>query len=33
MIISHRTENSDLYNRVIKIDNGEVNMIEEVYNE
>lgn len=33
IIISHRTENSDLYNRVIKIDNGEVNMIEEVYNE
>ena len=33
IIISHRIENSDLYNRVIKIDNGEVNMIEEVYNE
>lgn len=33
IIISHRIENSDLYNRVIKIDNGFVNMIEEVYNE
>ena len=33
IIISHRIENSDLYNRVIKINNGEVNMIEEVYNE
>ena len=33
IIISHRIENSDLYNRVIKIDNGEVNVIEEVYNE
>ena len=30
IIISHRIENSDLYNRVIKIDNGFVNMIEEV---
>lgn len=33
IIISHRIENSDLYNRIIKINNGEVNMIEEVYNE
>lgn len=33
IIISHRIENSDLYNRVIKIKNGEVNVIEEVYNE
>ena len=33
IIISHRIENSDLYNRVIKINNGFVNMIEEVYNE
>lgn len=33
IIISHRIENSDLYNRIIKIKDGQVSSIEEVYNE
>ena len=33
IIVSHRKENSDLYNRIIKIKNGVVQSIEEVNNE
>lgn len=33
IIVSHRKENSDLYNRIIKIKNGVVQSVEEVNNE